>query len=246
MFSAMRRRLHLSPATVIAGLALVFAMTGGAYAAKKYLITSTKQISPKVLKSLTGKAGATGPAGAAGAAGPQGPAGAAGAKGDAGAPGAPGTPGTPGTPGAPGAKGVEGSPWTAGGTLPEGSTETGTYLIDGRSTPKEELAQGAISFSIPLANPLDEEHGIYVPVGHGAPAECENSEHPGTAAVTNPEAAPGFLCVYAAKAFNLEGARMEFQVPGAGGAADVSGTLAAQEVTGAEALGWGTWAVTAP
>ena len=52
MFSAIRRRIHFSPATVIATLALVFAMTGGAYAASKFLITSTKQISPKVLKSL--------------------------------------------------------------------------------------------------------------------------------------------------------------------------------------------------
>ena len=78
MFSAIRRRLRLSPATVIAGLALVFAMTGGAYAAKKYLITSTKQISPSVLKQLQGKAGAAGAPGAAGAQGAQGPAGPAG------------------------------------------------------------------------------------------------------------------------------------------------------------------------
>jgi hypothetical protein len=74
-------------------LALVFAMSGGAYAAKKYLITSTKQISPKVLKQLQGKAGpagAPGPAGPAGPAGPQGPAGANGKDGANGAPGAPG------------------------------------------------------------------------------------------------------------------------------------------------------------
>ena len=76
MFSAMRRRI--SPATVLAGLALVFAMSGGAYAAKKYLITSTKQISPSVLKQLQGKAGSGGAPGAAGAQGAQGPAGPAG------------------------------------------------------------------------------------------------------------------------------------------------------------------------
>ena len=72
MLSALRKRLHLTPGTVIATLALVFAMTGGAYAAGKYVITSTKQISPKVLKSLkgaTGKAGATGATGATGPAG---------------------------------------------------------------------------------------------------------------------------------------------------------------------------------
>ncbi len=75
MFSAIRRHMRVSPTTVIATLALVFAMTGGAYAAKKYLITSTKQISPSVLKALQGKAG---PAGAAGAQGPAGPAGSGG------------------------------------------------------------------------------------------------------------------------------------------------------------------------
>ncbi len=79
-------------------------MTGGAYAAKKYLITSTKQISPSVLKSLkgangrNGANGANGAAGAPGATGPTGPAGPAGsgtpgAKGEAGAEGKPGAPG---------------------------------------------------------------------------------------------------------------------------------------------------------
>ena len=51
----MRRRL--SYANVTATLALVFAMSGGALAANHYLITSTKQINPKVLKKLTGKTG---------------------------------------------------------------------------------------------------------------------------------------------------------------------------------------------
>jgi len=42
----MFRRLgrHFNATTVIATLALVFAMTGGAFAAARYLITSTKQI----------------------------------------------------------------------------------------------------------------------------------------------------------------------------------------------------------
>jgi hypothetical protein len=67
----MRRRL--SYANVVATLALVFAMSGGALAANHYLINSTKQISPKVLKKLTGKTGKTGVDGAAGAAGKEGP-----------------------------------------------------------------------------------------------------------------------------------------------------------------------------
>ncbi len=54
-------RSRMTYANVIATLAMVFAMTGGAYAAKKYLITSTKQIKPSVLSQLKGKAGSAGP-----------------------------------------------------------------------------------------------------------------------------------------------------------------------------------------
>jgi hypothetical protein len=74
---------RLTYANVAATLALVFSMTGGALAAKHYLITSTKQISPKVISALKGKAGprglagSQGPAGSAGPAGPAGPAGSA-------------------------------------------------------------------------------------------------------------------------------------------------------------------------
>ena len=50
-------RKRLSYANVTATLALVFAMSGGAMAANSYLINSTKQINPKVLKKLTGNAG---------------------------------------------------------------------------------------------------------------------------------------------------------------------------------------------
>jgi hypothetical protein len=63
---------HVSYANVAATLALVFAMSGGALAAKHYLINSTKQINPKVLKALKGKTGATGAAGAQGKEGSQG------------------------------------------------------------------------------------------------------------------------------------------------------------------------------
>jgi hypothetical protein len=78
------RGRRLSYANVAATLALVFAMSGGAYAAKSYLISSTGQISPKVLKKLkgnTGKAGAIGATGASGATGATGGTGAAGATG---------------------------------------------------------------------------------------------------------------------------------------------------------------------
>jgi hypothetical protein len=82
---------RLSYANVTATLALVFSMSGGALAANHYLISSTKQISPKVLKKLKGKNGTIG---ATGATGPQGPAGAAGAQGVQGIQGVRGLPGT--------------------------------------------------------------------------------------------------------------------------------------------------------
>ncbi len=62
MFLKVPRRM--SYANVAATMALVFAMSGGALAAGRYLITSTKQISPKVLKALEGKAGPKGATGA--------------------------------------------------------------------------------------------------------------------------------------------------------------------------------------
>jgi hypothetical protein len=73
-----------SMTTVIACLALFFALGGTAIAAQHYLITSTNQIRPSVLTKLkgnTGQAGATGPQGPGGAQGPAGPTGPAGAQG---------------------------------------------------------------------------------------------------------------------------------------------------------------------
>ena len=45
-------RGRLSYANVVATMALVFSMSGGALAAKHYLLSSTRQISPRVLRSL--------------------------------------------------------------------------------------------------------------------------------------------------------------------------------------------------
>ena len=79
-----------SAGTVIACLALFFAIGGSAIAARHYLVTSKSQISPKVLKALKGNVGPTGPAGANGS---QGPAGAQGPQGPLGPPGVKGEPG---------------------------------------------------------------------------------------------------------------------------------------------------------
>ena len=63
-----------SPATVIASVALFFALGGSALAAHHFLITSTKQIKPSVLKALRGNRGPAGAQGSPGASGPPGPA----------------------------------------------------------------------------------------------------------------------------------------------------------------------------
>ena len=65
-------RARMTYANVAATLALMFAMSGGALAAKHYLINSTRQINPKVLKKLRGARGARGSIGPNGALGPQG------------------------------------------------------------------------------------------------------------------------------------------------------------------------------
>ena len=148
VFRALRERIHLSPTTVIATLALVFAMTGGAYAAKKYLITSTKQISPKgdMLKALQGKAGPAGANGPAGPVGPQGPAGGPGGKGENGKEGAAGKNGENGKPGENGKAGANGKSVTvneiqAGGS---GCSGEGGVSVEAEGSGKpHEVCNGA-------------------------------------------------------------------------------------------------------
>jgi hypothetical protein len=106
MFTRLRK--HLSYTKIAVTLGVLFIMTGSAYAAKKYIITSTKQISPSVLKKLEGKQG---PAGPTGSTGPAGQAGAPGAKGES---GAAGTPGQKGEKGEKGEGGEEGEPGANG------------------------------------------------------------------------------------------------------------------------------------
>lgn len=98
-------------------IALVLAMSGGAYAASKVLITSTKQISPKVLKELRGDAGPSGPTG------PTGPVGSSGAKGETGPEGKTGTEGQTGPEG----KSVKGETGPPG---PKGDTGSGGESVE--------------------------------------------------------------------------------------------------------------------
>jgi hypothetical protein len=219
-------RRHLSYANVAATLALVFAMSGGALAATHYLINSTKQINPKVLKKLKGNTGKTG------LAGPQGAAGLQGAK---------------GTEGTKGAEGPRGEPGPLLATLPSGKTLYGAYSITGRAVGEaNDRASTQVSLSIPLASAPSES--VLVPFGAANP---DPTHCPGTA--TSPAAAPGTLCVYEGQRGNASGTKVCAVAAdggcgtGTGGAADRFG---AAVITFALAngvyLSWGTWAVTAP
>jgi hypothetical protein len=195
--------MHLTPSTVIATLALVFAMTGGAYAASKYLITSTKQISPKVLKALKGKNGANGANGAPGAQGPQGPAGANGKDGTNGGQGLQGEKGEKGEKGDTGATGTFGSQ-----PLPSGQTLKGEWNLTAQASGAGSGVGNSVSFALPLGAPP----AVHYILGNGKeriansttkkveevePTECEGS-------VTEPSANPGNLCVYVHSEENTE------------------------------------------
>jgi hypothetical protein len=79
MFSFIRR--HFTYANLVATLALIFSMSGAALAAQHYLINSTSQINPNVLKALKGHNGRNGRNGLNGRRGPRGPQGVPGPQG---------------------------------------------------------------------------------------------------------------------------------------------------------------------
>ena len=279
MLAGIRKRLNYT--NVLMTLALVFAMSGGAYAAGRYVITSTKQIKPSVLKQLQGKAGAPGATGAQGAKGETGPAGTVGSPGKEGSPGKGGENGASVTSkeftgkkekcGEGGSEftsvsgktyACNGSPWTAGGTLPSDKTETGAWSI---SVDKESKAVGAISFTIPLAKALGAPEVHYVnetgteQVTFTGPPSYEfklesTASCPGTAA--EPAATPGNLCVYQRWAEGVETISgftkayihrandnpLEFTL----GAATTGALIALKSEEVVSVFANGTWAVTAP
>ena len=225
MFKRIRRRFNATG--LVAVFALVFAMSGGAYATSRYVITSTKQISPKVLKALKGSAGASGAQGSAGPAGSAGPLGPAGPQGPAGPAGATGKEGPAGKNGENGKNGETG--FTE--TLPEEKTETGTWAIAADAVGP---ALASISFSIPLGGSLDESHVLFVE--DTPPTQCSGT-------VEAPAAAPGYLCVYAGEkaSISFEGILNSHLEAGA----SAVGAVLAFSATGAGAIGFGSWAVTA-
>ncbi len=259
MLSPLRTRFGIPG--VISVIALVFAMFGGAYAASNGSNGGKATASAKAKKGPRGPKGATGPAGPAG---PQGPAGASGKDGAAGFDGVDGAPGTSVTNtaiAAGGAKcegragaefkvgsgsatfacagkdGAQGEPWSAGGTLPPGATETGAW---GGLIPGESEVAFPISFTLPLATVPE---AIFVKVAGEEEAKC-----PGIVDGI-PTAAEGELCVYLGAGPTSSAVTfMSFFKPagsfGAGSAK--SGAMAylkCAQVT--PCFGWGTFAVKA-
>jgi hypothetical protein len=183
-FSAIRK--HLSPATVLALIALVFAVTGGAFGATSPNRGSGRQTSASMAtakkkplakgrtgpRGPAGPRGATGATGTAGAAGPTGPTGAAGAKGETGATGAAGAAGTAGTTG----EGVTNTALAKGSaTCKEGGAEfkvgagTSTHACNGttgftETLPKEKTETGVWSARFEDVTEGTEDEPISFPI----------------------------------------------------------------------------------
>lgn len=217
-------RGRLTYANVAATLALVFSMSGGALAATHYLISSTKQISPKVLKQLKGNAGPAGAAGRNGAPGASGPPGPLGEKGPVGANGGNGSNGVGVTEAGAASKSecesggikyasASGTNHVCNGvtgftkTLPKGKTETGDFAVLTQAAEEHQPFATSASFNIPLAAAA-KAHYIRTTGEEAFYNETTNKQEervqpacPGNAA--EPSATEGSLCVYAESEENV-------------------------------------------
>lgn len=294
----MLKRMHQKLGTagfVVAIVALVAALGGAAFAAGPGLNSKqkgeVKSIAKTEAKKLvgTGPAGPAGTAGTAGTAGPQGPAGAKGDKGDQGIQGIPGksvtvTPIASGGAKCEGRAGAEvkqegagsgtpvceGSPWTAGGTLPALKTETGTWSLTQASTTTLN-SFSSISFSIPLktagaegsgfgfsqasveAEKFGLKGGVPCKVEVGEPL-CIDTGCKGP--IAEPKAPPGVLCVYTAfenLSTTASGGFIEprsfegnFSAYGTSGAVLSGAFLGGTTAEPATIESYGTWAIKAP
>jgi hypothetical protein len=244
---------------VIAIVALIAALGGTALAAAGLNSKQKKEVK-KIAKSFQGK----GPTGPAGPAGPQG------SKGDAGAAGKEGPQGGTGSIGATGLQGATGEAGACSNAnptcdLPPGATLTGNWgfvapaRATGSSGDEVEVVSLDYSLRIPQfsANPPEVRW-----IGSDGWLEAGDPPYdtvncPGTPA--EPEAEPGFLCIYAVRVSNQDLAtnhlRKPCNIPGLGGpgseveTVDFSSggllTFCANDPA-ERTLGYGSWAVTAP
>lgn len=229
-FLPKRREPFGKAGLTVATVALVMALIGGAYAAGGLTKSQEKQVT-KIAKKYAGKPGATGAAGTNGTNGKDGAAGAAGTAGTSvtvsesesaieghcngtTSGGLGGSKFVAGTTKTYACNGKEGSPWTAGGTLPKGASESGTWAVSG--TPVNYFngsfhgLLAPISFGIALPAPLNNEvncdqpgepvcvaHLIGPEEGEGEPKEAtaiQEGECTGT--FMEPGAGEGHFCIF--------------------------------------------------
>jgi hypothetical protein len=252
----MLTRLHRHFGTaglIVAIVALVTALGGGAYAATSGPGSGGGKATASA-KGKPGPRGKTGKTGPTGPAGPQGLAGANGVKGDTGLQGKEGATGKEGPMGKEGKEGKAGKDGKTGFTdvLPPGKTETGAWAIGITQEGQLEFTPifSPISFSIPLAGELDGAHVHFID-NNGKEQPGGLVSHPnclGTAPA--PAAIPGHLCVYQGAG---SGSTKLFGIGKPGGFDSVTSLIAGAGKTGV-VLGmkmpefesaWGTWAVTA-
>jgi len=202
MFERIHNKLG-TPGLVVACIALVLALTTGAYAAGGGLTGKQKKEVKKIAQQYAGKPGAPG---APGAAGPQGPKGEPGAAGD------------PGTDGKQGPKGDQGEPGEAGACsnanpickLPPGATVTGNwaFYVPAHATGSSGDPVATVTLDYPLQSSLEGDPPKFRWVGAQSwldtdAGETYDTEHcPGTS--VEPEAEPGYLCVYATRVWNQD------------------------------------------
>ena len=228
---------------IVAVLALVIALAGGAYAASGALTSKQKKEVRKIAKQVAGQPGANGTNGSNGAQGPAGPQGPAGADG-AGVTSKTLNPGNPKCPqGGSEFTSASGKTYACAGKegksgfaaeLPAGQTSTGAWTTD-MGAEGQILFFAAISFPYPVSESGYPVH--FIPIGGTPPATC-----PGSAA--EPAAEAGNVCVYQSGGF---GPTYENEINPEDGeefeGAGKMGTIL--KFSGGEfERGYGTWAVT--
>jgi len=181
-----------SSAMIVALLALTLSVGGGvALAAKHYLITSTSQISPKVLTKLKGTQGTQGTRGLQGTQGPQG------AKGDAGANGTNGvvviqrTTGS-GTPGDEGGDSSNITLANASFSNPAANTDD-LFFAKATFTPPATCTTGGEGPFFGSGGKVDSTTPIFGGGGPFTPGEPANTMELGQASLTAPGVGPHTL-----------------------------------------------------
>ncbi|HET7591031.1 MAG TPA: hypothetical protein VFK14_12725 [Solirubrobacterales bacterium] len=222
-------RIHQKLGTagfVIAIVALVAALGGGAYAAGGGLTGKQKKQVKKIAKTEAKKFAKAGAAGPAGPAGPQGPAGPAGAKGDKGEKGATGEQGEKGEKGDTGT-GAAGKSVVLVGTEPEECPNEEGFVYEVEESGEEnEVCSSTSGGGLPKTlGPEETETGSwwqesvsvetlgYIPISFPIPLAAElDQAHTVTVSTTpkpecddgvapppsasHPEAKPGYLCIF--------------------------------------------------